>query len=183
MTFLTRNSSMIFVLMNPISYISCFLHSTIFNLHNIVRIINSKYMQWKSRAIYRDLMTEIVLTGSSKRPLISRGPFDWRTWRTPQMEQSTNQFQRGRAPLELSDTKYSSPQTLCRFSCTNYGIFASSLLEIFIFDERLPVLVSVSVHLQEIRKCIVRQVIVKIAITGHRLRSIRHIERGARLIC
>ena len=48
----------------------------------------------------------------------------------------------------------------------------------FIFDERLPVLVSVFVHLQEIRKCIVRQVIVKIAITGHRPRSIRHIERG-----
>ena len=53
----------------------------------------------------------------------------------------------------------------------------------FIFDERLPVLVYVSVPLQEIRKCIVRQVIVKIAITGHRPRSIRHIERGARLLC
>ena len=59
----------------------------------------------------------------------------------------------------------------------------------FIFDERLPVLVSVFVHLQEIRKLIVRQVICKIAITGHRPRSIsddvaaRHIERGARLVC
>ena len=53
----------------------------------------------------------------------------------------------------------------------------------FIFDERLPVLVSVFVHLQEIRKLIVRQVICKIAITGHRPRSIRHIERGARLLC
>ena len=53
----------------------------------------------------------------------------------------------------------------------------------FIFDERLPVLVSVFVHLQEIRKLIVRQVIFKIAITGHRPRSIRHIERGARLLC
>ena len=55
--------------------------------------------------------------------------------------------------------------------------------DFFIFDERFPILVSVFVHLQEIRKCIVRQVIVKIAITGHRPRSIRHIERGARLLC
>ena len=52
-----------------------------------------------------------------------------------------------------------------------------------IFDERLPILVSVFVHRHEIRKCIVRQVIFKIAITGHRHRSIRHIERGARLLC
>ena len=52
----------------------------------------------------------------------------------------------------------------------------------FIFDERLPVLVSVFIHPQEIRKLIVRQVIYKIAITGHHPRSIRHIERGARLL-
>ena len=65
----------------------------------------------------------------------------------------------------------------------------SDSLQVFIFDERLPVLVSVFVHLHEIKIYIVRQVICKIAITGHCPRSIsddvaaRHIEWGARLIC
>ena len=77
-------------------------------------------------------MTEVVLlTDSSKWALIYRGPFDWKTGRTPQMEHSTVQFQRGHAPVQLSASKYPSPQTLCRFSCTNHVIFASSLLEIF----------------------------------------------------
>ena len=50
-----------------------------------------------------------------------------------------------------------------------------------ISDERLPVLVFVFVHLHEIRKCIVRQVIFKIAITGHHRRIddvARHLEGG-----
>ena len=49
-------------------------------------------------------------------------------------------------------------------------------------------MVFVFVHLQEIKMYIIRQVISKIVITGHRPRSIsddvaRHIERGARLLC
>ena len=57
----------------------------------------------------------------------------------------------------------------------------------FIFDERLPVMVFVFVHLQEIIMYIVGQVIFKIAITGHHPRIIsddiaRHLERGARLV-
>ena len=52
-------------------------------------------MQWKSWAICRDLMKKVVLTDSSKWPLIYRGPFDWKTGRTPQMEQTTPQFQQG----------------------------------------------------------------------------------------
>ena len=45
-------------------------------------------------------MTEVVLlTDSSRRPLVYRGPIDLQTERTPQMEQGTVQFQRGHAPF------------------------------------------------------------------------------------
>ena len=56
-------------------------------------------MQLKSWAICRDLMTEVVLIDSSKWPLIFQGPSYWKTGRIPQMEHSTDQFQRGHAPL------------------------------------------------------------------------------------
>ena len=59
-------------------------------------------MQWNSWAIYRDLTNYrevVVLTDSSKWWLFYRGPFDWKIGRTPQMEQTTVQFQWGHAPL------------------------------------------------------------------------------------
>ena len=178
---------MIFVLMNPISYISCFLHSTIFNLHNIVRIINYKYTQWKSRAIYRDLMTEIVLTDSSKRPLVYRGVLieereELIKWNSQQI--ICNEI------VLLFNMQIQSIRTLRLSAGFHVPIMESShncCQRFFIFDERLPVLVSLYLHLHGFIMYFVGQVICKIAITGHHPRIIidvvaRHLERGARLL-
>ena len=49
--------------------------------------------------MYRDLITEVVLTDSSKSRVFCRGPFDCITGITRQIQQTTDPFQRGRAPL------------------------------------------------------------------------------------